>query len=72
MFGFEQLPIAEDREALRIEPHSAGAHFNLANALLDHGDVDDAVAHYRETLRLDPGFDAARDMLQLALEHRRD
>jgi tetratricopeptide (TPR) repeat protein len=72
LFGFEQLPIAEDREALHIEPHSAGAHFNLANALLDHGDVDDAVAQYRETLRLDPGFDAARDMLQLALEHRRD
>ena len=47
--------IAQDEEALRLDPDDAGAHNNLANVLARiPGRLPEAVAQYREALRLDP------------------
>ena len=36
------------------EPDDAAAHVNLGNALDHKGDLDGAIAEYREALRLNP------------------
>ena len=46
--------IAEDRQALRLEPDLAVAHLDLGIALLHQGDTKGAIAEYREVVRLDP------------------
>ncbi len=46
--------IAHLRKAVEIEPESASAHFNLANALYHARRFDGAGASYRRTLELDP------------------
>src|SRR5262249_14326051 len=38
--------------AVALRPQSPGAHFNLGSALKDKGQQDDAIAEYREALRL--------------------
>ncbi len=46
--------IAQYREAIRIRPGLASAHFNLAAALASTGAVEDAMAAYRATIDLKP------------------
>ena len=51
-------------EALRLDPDDAAAHFNLAIALLRvPGRGDEARAHLEAVLRLEPGNDRARLIL---------
>ncbi len=51
-------------ETLRLRPDSADAHFNLAVALLNlPGRLGEARLHLEASLRLQPGNDAAREML---------
>ena len=45
----------------------AAAHNNLGVALLGLGRAREAVPHFREALRLDPGLPQARENLQRAL-----
>ena len=44
----------EINRALQADPNSAVAHLYLANVLAPAGEWDDAVAHVREAVRLDP------------------
>jgi protein O-mannosyl-transferase len=59
--------IAYLERALRVKPDFADAHYNLGVALAGAGQLEAAVAQYRETLRLDPGFLRARLNLGSAL-----
>ena len=53
--------------AIKLNPNYTNAHYNLGYALLQKGEVKEAVHHFRETLKLRPDFAAARDHLELAL-----
>lgn len=46
--------IKEEREAIRLKPNDAEAHFNLGFALEHKGDRQSALAEYRRTLELQP------------------
>jgi tetratricopeptide (TPR) repeat protein len=56
--------IAEFESAIRSNPDSVEAHFNLGNALLRIGHQADALAEYREVLRIRPGFGPAEAMVR--------
>ncbi|WP_214318360.1 tetratricopeptide repeat protein [Nonomuraea sediminis] len=56
--------------AVRLDPESATAHLVLGRAQLAFGDARLAADAFREVLRLDPGFDPARDLLVTALKRR--
>ncbi|MFF4416026.1 tetratricopeptide repeat protein [Streptosporangium sp. NPDC001559] len=56
--------------AVRLDPESAAAHLAYGRAHLAFGDPGVAADAFRETLRLNPGFDHARDLLVLALKRR--
>ena len=43
------------RQAIQLDPENGPAHYNLANALQAEGQADEAIAEYREAIRLDPG-----------------
>ena len=43
-------------EALRLEPHSAPAHFNKGNLLLDLERLDEAVAAFDRAVQCNPDF----------------
>ena len=42
------------RLALQFGTRDASAHYNLANALLSTGDIEEAISHFREALTLTP------------------
>jgi tetratricopeptide (TPR) repeat protein len=48
--------IEQYRQALLHRPNNAEAHNNLANALMEQGQLDDAVKHYRNALFIKPNF----------------
>jgi tetratricopeptide (TPR) repeat protein/serine/threonine protein kinase len=56
--------------AVVLRPDSPGAHLNLGNALLDGGQVDEAIACYRHALDLDPKYASAHNNLGNALKAR--
>jgi tetratricopeptide (TPR) repeat protein len=61
------------REDVRLQPDSADAHFILGLALSRlSGGLDEAIAQYREALRLAPGDPAAQRALEAALQRERD
>jgi lipoprotein NlpI len=62
--------IAEEREALRLNPNNDKAHASLGLALGKKGDWGGAIAQFREALRLNPSYDLAHFGLRLALEKK--
>ncbi len=44
------------RDALRLDPNCVEAHFNLALALRELGQPEEARRHYQEALRIDPRY----------------
>ncbi len=48
--------IPSHREAIRLKPDYAEAHFNLGNALTAKGDPDGAIASFRAAIRLEPDY----------------
>jgi hypothetical protein len=50
-------------ENLRAHPSSARAHFGVGRAYRAMGREADALAQFREALRLDPGLEAAREAI---------
>ena len=58
------------REAVRLDPELAPAHYNLAEIRAYQGGLDEAIAHYRQALRIDPEFARAEYMLGVALAGR--
>ena len=55
------------QKALQINPDYAEAHNNLGNALLQKGNVDEAIAHYQKALQIKPDYAEAHDNLGNAL-----
>jgi tetratricopeptide (TPR) repeat protein len=59
-------------EAIRIKPHYADAHFNMAMALARQGRLDEAAGHFSEVARLDPGdADAYRELGNISVRQGR-
>jgi Tfp pilus assembly protein PilF len=63
--SLEQLAFA--RAAVAVRPQNPWARNNLGIALDHNGDVDEAIAEYREALRLDEDFRGAHCNLGIAL-----
>jgi tetratricopeptide (TPR) repeat protein len=57
------VPIAHFQKALEIYSNYPEAHYNLGNALLQKGQLDEAIAQFQEVLRLKPDFYPAQDNL---------
>src|SRR5438093_1590149 len=66
--GRPEAAAAEYREALRINPGLAQAHYNLGVALKRLGNVDEAIEEYQEALRLQPDLAQAHHALGKALD----
>ena len=46
--------MAHYRNALQLKPEFAGAHYNLGRAMQSVGQLETAVKHYREAVRIKP------------------
>jgi Flp pilus assembly protein TadD len=55
------------RDAVVKAPHKARPHYNLGGALAQQGTLVEAIAHYREALRLRPTYTEAYNNLGVAL-----
>jgi serine/threonine protein kinase/cytochrome c-type biogenesis protein CcmH/NrfG len=64
--------IAEYREAIRLKPDHAGAHYELGLALGDKGDLNAAIAEHREAIRLNPDLAEAHYELGEVLYQKED
>jgi cytochrome c-type biogenesis protein CcmH/NrfG len=53
--------------AIKINPDDFEALNYLGRIIVQKGEMQEAVDHYRETVRLKPDLDAARDNLEFAL-----
>jgi Tfp pilus assembly protein PilF len=60
----------EFAEAVRLQPNSALAHYNLGLLLRQRGRNDEAAREFRKALDLDPKFSPAREALAGAAEQR--
>ena len=61
--------LVEFKEALRLEPYRAEAHYNLANIQFKTGDLTAAEDGYRNAIKRNPYYDSAH--LALAMVHER-
>ena len=64
--------IASCQQALRIKPDFPPAFNNLANALLNIGDLDSAITHYKKALKIKPNDSSALANLGFALTQKKD
>jgi hypothetical protein len=62
--------IQRDRMIVEAVPRSAQARNNLGGALLVQGQIDEAIEHLQEALRLDPNHAEAHSNLGVALARR--
>src|ERR1700704_6470993 len=46
--------IREYRQALRLRPRNAKAHYEIGLALKIKGDLDGSISEYRQAIRIDP------------------
>jgi cytochrome c-type biogenesis protein CcmH/NrfG len=53
--------------AIKNNPDDFEAHNCLGHIMVQKGEMQEAVDHYRETVRIRPDLDAARDNLEFAL-----
>ncbi len=58
------------QDTVHKAPRNARAHYNLGNALATQGRFDEAMEHYRQTLKIMPDYAEAHDNLGLALAGR--
>lgn len=58
--------------AVAVAPSNPAAHSNLGSALHDRGDLDSALAEFREALRLDRTIEPAQNGLSIVLRLRGD
>ncbi len=75
--GNTSAAIRHYEEAVRFRQYQskseqATAHYNLANALAQNEELDQAVAHYRSALELQPNYADAHNNLARALMRRKD
>jgi predicted Zn-dependent protease len=64
----DRLPeaVAEFRIAVSLKPGDATLRFNLALALMDLGQKQEAIEQLQEALKLNPNFEEARAALAAA------
>ncbi len=70
--GNHERAIETYREAIRLEPNNATAHFRLADALKNQGDLGGAIAEYHQSLRLKPNLVDAHLHLAESLSERKE
>ena len=58
---------AEFRHLVALEPTCSAAHSNLGTALKSKGDLDGAIASFKQALSLDPTHANAREALAIVL-----
>jgi tetratricopeptide (TPR) repeat protein len=63
-----EAAVAAGRDAIRLKPDDAAAHFSLGFALESSGRIDQAIAKYRDTIRLKPDDAIAHYNLGLVLK----
>ena len=70
LLGLAQLSLGEQekglqamKKAVELSPRNESYQFNLANALLQSGDSQEAIRHLKVCLNLRPGDSAARSLL---------
>jgi tetratricopeptide (TPR) repeat protein len=68
--GRQDEAIAAYKEAIRLQPRYAAAHYNLAIALCKKGLLDDAIAASKEAIRLQPEDTEAHNNLGTALHQK--
>jgi Flp pilus assembly protein TadD len=71
-FGRSDEALAHFKEAVRLEPSNAAAHYGLANCLLKQGQPAAATDQYLNALKTNPGFAEAHYQLSLALQAQQD
>jgi Flp pilus assembly protein TadD len=64
------LALERDRMIVQAVPRSAEARNNLGGALLVRGEVDEAMEHLQEAVRIDPNHAGAHSNLGVALARR--
>lgn len=64
------LALERDRLVVQAVPRSVEARNNLGGALLVRGEIDEAIEHLQEALRIDPGHAEAHSNLGVALARR--
>ena len=57
--GRSKEAIAHFSEAVHIDPNNARAHYSLAVALAEQGDIDQTLKHYSTAVRLKPDIDTS-------------
>ena len=70
--GERERGLREMEESVRLASDGWEGHFNLALALSRTGQWERAAGHYREVLRLNPGFTEARRRLEEARRRAKD
>jgi len=65
--GQSEAAIQQFREAMRLNPDFAEAHYNLALVYEGAGQRQEAIRHWEEALRLEPDFPEAENNLGAAL-----
>ncbi|KAI9133910.1 tetratricopeptide repeat protein [Acaryochloris sp. CCMEE 5410] len=65
---YQHLHIGIDayREALRLQPDDANIHSGLGKALLEHGEIQAAIASFEQALSLNPNLTEAKDNIAKA------
>jgi serine/threonine protein kinase/Tfp pilus assembly protein PilF len=58
--------------AVSLRPDSPGAHLNLGSRFYDKGQVDEALAEYREAIRVKPDYTAAHNQIARILREKGD
>jgi tetratricopeptide (TPR) repeat protein len=64
--GLPDLATQVYREAVGLDPHFPGAHYNLGRIYLEAGDLRQGIAEMQATLRLHPDFPEAHQALGMA------
>jgi tetratricopeptide (TPR) repeat protein len=62
--------MAHYQKALAINPDSAEAHYNLGNAFLQQGQMDEAMAQYQKALAIKPDYAEAHNNLGNVFIHQ--
>ena len=65
--GARLLPMDDRSDALLATQrvmHAAEVHYRLGNVYFRRGDLDHAISSWTQALRIDPGLEPARQMLE--------
>ena len=69
---FKQYDAAIDsyKQALKIKPDYAEAHYNMGNALQEKGELDAAIDSFKQALKIKPDYAEAHNNMGVALQEK--